>query len=128
MTRGHGARPKLAAVHVLRAIAAGAAVATAVSLVAGCGAFDKAFGKQEAVVVFKDQTPVSVMLKVRTACSHLPAAIPERLPPHPPAVQMQDDVRYLVSNASDAQIARLEQCLNRFSSVVGVNVESPNGS
>ena len=114
--------------HVLRAIAAGAAVATAVSLVAGCGAFDKAFGKQEAVVVFKDQTPVSVMLKVRTACSHLPAAIPERLPPHPPAVQMQDDVRYLVSNASDAQIAKLEQCLNRFSSVVGVNVESPDGS
>ena len=118
----------LAAVHALRLIAAAAAAAAALTLAAGCSSFDKAFGKQEAVVVFKDQTPVSVMLKVRTACSHLPAAIPERLPPHPPAVQMQDDIRYLVSNASDAQIARLEQCLNRFSSVVGVNVESPNGS
>jgi len=41
---------------------------------------------------------------------------------------MQDDVRYLVSNASDAQVARLEQCLNRFPSVIGVNVESPTGS
>ena len=128
MTIGHGARPKLAAVHVLRPVAAAAVVATAASLLAGCSAFDKAFGKQEAVVVFKDQTPVPVMLRVRTACSHLPAAIPERLPPHPPAVQMQDDIRYLVSNASDAQIARLEQCLNRFSSVMGVNVETPNGS
>jgi len=68
------------------------------------------------------------MLKVRAACSHMPAAIPERLPPHPPAVQLQDDIRYLVSNASDAQIARLEQCLNRFSSVMGVNVETPEGS
>jgi hypothetical protein len=115
-------------VHVLRPIAAAAAVATAVSLLAGCAAFDKAFGKQEAVVVFKDQTPVSVMLKVRTACSHLPAATPERIPPHHPAVQMQDDIRYLISNASDAQVARLEQCLNRFPSVVGVNVESPDGS
>jgi hypothetical protein len=103
-------------------------VTTAVSLLAGCAAFDKAFGKREAVVTFKDQTPVSVMLRVRAACSHLPAAIPERIPPHPPAVQIQDDVRYLVSNASDAQIARLDQCLNRFSSVMGVTVVSPDGS
>ena len=121
-------RPKLAAVHVLRAIAAAAVVASVVSLLAGCAAFDKAFGKQEAVVVFKDQTPVPVMLKVRAACSHLPAAMPERIPPHPPAVQMQDDIRYLISNASDAQVARLEQCLNRFPAVVGVNVVTPEGS
>lgn len=118
----------LAAVHVLRPIAAATAVATAVGLLAGCSEFDKAFGKQEAVVVFKDQTPIPVMLKVRAACSHLPAATPERIPPHPPAVQMQDDIRYLISNASDAQVARLEQCLNRFPSVVGINVETPDGS
>jgi len=115
-------------VHVLRPVAAAAAVATAVSLLAGCASFDKAFGKQEAVVVFKNQTPVSVMLKVRASCSHIPAAIPERVPAHPLAVDMQDDIRYLVSNASDPQIARLEQCLNRFSSVMGVNVTSPDGS
>jgi hypothetical protein len=115
-------------VPALRPIAVAVAAAAALALAAGCSSFDRAFGKQEAVVVFKDQTPVSVMLRVRAACSHLPAATPERIPPHPPAVQMQDDVRYLVSNASDAQIARLEQCLNRFSSVMGVNVETPEGS
>ena len=112
----------------IRPIAAAAAVAAVLSLAAGCASFDKAFGKQEAVVVFRNNTPASTMLKVRASCSHLPAATPERIPPHPPAVQMQDDVRYLVSNASDAQVARLEQCLNRFPSVIGVNVESPTGS
>jgi hypothetical protein len=128
VTRDHGARPKLAAVHVLRPIAAATAAATVVSLLAGCAGFDKAFGKQTAVVVFKDQTPIPVMLKVRAACSHLPEAIPERIPPHPPTVQMQDDIQYLISNASDAQVARLEQCLNRFPSVVGINVVTPDGS
>jgi hypothetical protein len=103
-------------------------VATAVSLLAGCAAFDKAFGKQEIVVVFKDQTPASVMLKVRASCSHIPQATAERIPPHPLAIDLPDDIRYLVSNASDAEVARLEQCLNRFPSVVGVNPESPDGS
>ena len=112
----------------IRPIAAAVAIAAVLSLAAGCASFDKAFGKQEAVVVFKNNTPASTMLKVRASCSRLPAATPERIPPHPPAVQMQDDVRYLVSNASDAQVARLEQCLNRFPSVIGVNVESPTGS
>jgi hypothetical protein len=118
----------LTAVRALRSIAAAAVVATAAGLLAGCAAFDKALGKQEAVVVFKDQTPASVMLKVRASCSHIPAAIPERIPPHPLAVDLPYDIRYLVSNASDADMARLQQCLQRFPSVVGVNVETPNGS
>jgi hypothetical protein len=68
------------------------------------------------------------MLKVRASCSHIPQAIPERIPPHPLAIDLPDDIRYLVTNASDAQVARLEQCLNNFPSVVGVNPESPDGS
>ena len=84
--------------HVLRPIAVAAAVAATAGLLGGCAAFDKA------------------------------AAVPERIPPHPLAVYMQDDIRYLVSNASDADVARLEQCLNRFPSVMGVNVETPDGS
>jgi hypothetical protein len=115
-------------VRALRPAAAALAAAAALTLAAGCASFDKAFGKQEAVVVFKNNTPASTMLKVRASCSHLPAAIPERIPPHPRAVQLPDDIRYLVSNASDAQVARLEQCLNRFPSVIGINVETPNGS
>ena len=123
----------LAAVHVLRPrvlrlIAAAGAAAAALTLAAGCSSFDKAFGKQEAVVQFKAQTPPSVMLRVRSSCSHVPSATPERVPAHPPAVQLQDDIRYLVSNASDADLAKLQQCLQRFPSVVGIEFNTPDGS
>ena len=50
--------------HALRPIAAAVAAAAVLSLAAGCASFDKAFGKQEAVVQFKAQTPPSVMLRV----------------------------------------------------------------
>jgi hypothetical protein len=125
---GHQVRPKLAPVHALRPVAIAVAAAATVTLAAGCASFDKAFGKQEQVVQFKDNTPPSVMLRVRASCSHIPGAIPERVPPHPPAVQMADDIRYLTSNASDADLARLAQCLARFPSVVGLDPNSPDGS
>ena len=121
----------LAAVHALRlpdlrSIAA-AAAAAALILTAGCSSFNKAFGKQEQVVQFKNNTPASVMLKVRASCSHIPNAIPERVPSHPPAIQLADDIRYLTSNASDADLARLQQCLERFPAVVGMEPTSPGG-
>jgi hypothetical protein len=112
----------------LRQIAAATAVATAAGLLAGCSAFDKAFGKQEQVVQFKNNTPASVMLKVRASCSHIPNVIPERIPPHPLAIQLPDDIRYLTSNASDADVAKLQECLQRFPSVIGMNPSSPDGS
>jgi hypothetical protein len=128
MTGDYSGRPKLTAVSVIRPMAVAVAAATVLSLVAGCASFDKAFGKQEAVVQFQPQTSPATMLKVRASCSHVPAAIPEKVPPHPPAVQMQDDIRYLTSNASDADLARLEQCLQRFPAVVGMEPSSPDGS
>jgi hypothetical protein len=118
----------LAAVHAVRPIAAVIAAASALTLATGCSSFDRAFGKQEQVVQFKSNTPASVMLKVRASCSHIPHAIPERVPPHPPAIQLADDIRYLTSNASDADLARLQQCLERFPAVVGMEPTSPGGS
>jgi hypothetical protein len=115
-------------VHALRPVAVAVAAAATVTLAAGCASFDRAFGKQEQVVQFKDNTPPSVMLKVRASCSHIPNAIPERVPPHPPAIQLADDIRYLTTNASDADLAKLEQCLQRFPSVVGMEPSSPDGS
>jgi hypothetical protein len=111
----------------LRPIAAAGVAAAALGLAVGCASFDAAFGKQEAVVQFQPQTPVSVMLKVRASCSHVPAAVPERIPAHAPLVDMQDDIRYQVSSASDADLARLQQCLQRFPSVVGIEFSSPDG-
>jgi len=110
-----------------RAAAAAAAAAVLCLAVAGCGAFDKAFGKQEAVVQFQPNTPASAMLKARAACSHVAGAVAEPIPKHVLAVDLPDDIRYEVGNASDAQLARLQQCLERFPSVVGIEFSSPSG-
>jgi hypothetical protein len=120
----------LAAVPARRAApAAAAAAAAAVALAAtGCAAFDAALSKQEAVVQFQPRTSRAAILRVRTACSHMPGAKPEALPAHPPAVDEPYDVRYLVTGASDGDLARLQQCLQRFRSVVGIEFTSPGGS
>jgi hypothetical protein len=107
---------------------AAAALALLTLAAAGCASFDAALGKQEAVVHFQPQTPIAAMLKVRTACSHLPAAKPEKLPAHMTAVAAGYEIRYLVTGASDADVARLEQCLGSFRSVAGVEITSPDGS
>jgi len=110
-------------------ILAAAIAATALCLAtAGCASFDRAFGKREAVVQFQPNTPVAEMMKVRAACSHLPAAKAEPIPRHALKVDMPYNIRYEVSQASDAQISRLQQCLERFPSVVGIDLTSPSGA
>jgi hypothetical protein len=113
-------RPRAAAAAALAVLAALAAT--------GCASFDKAFGQQEAVVQFKPQTPNSVRLKVRAACSHLPNAVPEPLPTDHLASDMLNDVRYQVNNASDGDLAKLQDCLQKFPSVAGIEFSSPGGS
>src|SRR5436305_9697648 len=127
---GRLARPMLASVHPphpARIVAVAAAVAALCLATAGCGAFDRAFGKQEAVVQFQPDTPAPAMLKARAACSHLAGTHAEPIPKHALAVDLPDDIRYEVSSASDAQLARLQQCLERFPSVVGIELSSPSG-
>ena len=113
-------RPALPAVGIMLAALSPA--------VAGCATFDRTFGKQEAVVQFQPQTPNSVRLKVRAACSHVPQAIPEPLPTDHLASDLASDVRYRVDHASDGNLARLQQCLQRFPSVVGIEFNGPGGS
>ena len=108
-----------------RPFAAAVAAAAALGLAAGCASFNAAFGKREAVVQFQPQTPVSVMLRVRASCSDVPSAVPEKIPPHTPSVDMQYAIRYRIDNASDADVARLTQCLNRFPSVAAIELSSP---
>jgi len=111
--------------------AAAAALAAVLALalaVAGCASFDATFGQREAVVQFQPQTTNAVRLKVRAACAHLPHATPEPLPTGQPATDLSYDVRYRVDNASDGDLARLQQCLQRFRSVAGIELTGPAGS
>lgn len=92
---------------------------------AGCASFDKTFGQQEAVVQFQPGTPKAAKLRVRAACSHIAQVRAERLPTAKLVSAQVYDVRYQVGGASDAQLARLQQCLQKFPSVVGVNFTTP---
>jgi hypothetical protein len=92
---------------------------------AGCAGFSKAFGQQEAVVQFQPGTPAAAKLHVRAACSHIPQVRAERLPTTRLDSAQVYNVRYQVGGASDAQLARLQQCLSRYPSVAGVNFTTP---
>jgi len=99
--------------------AAALVVALALSL-AGCAKFDSALGQRWATVSFKTGTPATTMLKVRAACSHIPNVHAEALPHKQTAAAMMYALTYRTDNASDANLAQLQQCLQRFPSVQGI--------
>jgi hypothetical protein len=108
--------------------AAAAALAALALTAAGCASFDRAFGQQEAVVQFQPQTSNAARLKVRAACSHVPQATPEPLPTSRADAAVIDGVGYRVDNASDGDLAKLQECLQKFKSVVGIEFNGPDGS
>ncbi len=107
-----------------RVLAAAGVVALAGGL-AGCGKFDAALGQQWATVNFNSNTPVATIIEVRAACSHIPNVRAEALPPPAKrtAVNMAYAVTYRTDNASDANLAQLQQCLQRFPAVAGIDFE-----
>ncbi len=111
-----------------RAAAYALPVVLAGALTAGCAGFSKAFGEREAIVTFRQGTPDSVRLAVRDACSHVPQAIPEPLPTDNKLSDYLNNVRFRIDNASDAELASLETCLSKFSSVVGVETPQDENS
>jgi hypothetical protein len=88
----------------------------------GCASFDKALGQQQAEVYFQQNTSVSFKMKVRAACNGLPNVKAAPIPTGVPLASAIDVVVYNTTGASDADIARLEVCVNKFSpQVVGVD-------
>jgi hypothetical protein len=109
-------------------VAAGViAAAVLLPAAAGCSAFNAALGQREAVVHFRAGISNATRLKVRAACSHVPQATPEPLPTDHKASDLLYNVRFRVDQASDAELARLEECLQKFPSVTGVDIETPEG-
>jgi hypothetical protein len=95
---------------------------------ASCARFDAALSQRWAVVHFKSQTSVATLLKVRTACSHVPNVHAERLPKVRDAATMIYALRYQTNNASDANLAALQICLQRFPSVAGIDFQDSGDS
>ncbi len=105
---------------VIPAVATGLAALLGVS---GCSQFDKALGQQQALVSFKDGTPVSVRMHVRSACDKLPNVAAAPIPSGVPLSSAVDEIIYQVNNAGPADIARLQECLSKFPSVQGMNLQ-----
>jgi hypothetical protein len=105
-----------------------AAAAVLALSAAGCAKFDAALGKQWAIVHFQPNTSVSTLLQVRKACSHVPNATPQPLPKHTSGLGMIYGLQYTTTNASDANLAQLQQCLQRFPSVAGIEFQDAGAS
>ena len=91
--------------------------------VTGCAQFDKALGQQEAVVYFQETTSVAFKLKVRAACNNLPHVKATPIASGVPLSSAVDVVTYNTTGAGVADIARLEECVNKYApQVQGVDV------
>ena len=105
-----------------RLLGAGMALA-AVAAVAGCAQFDAALGQRQAVVSFRDNTPVSAKLVVRATCAKVPAVTPQPLPSDLKSHYALQQLTYQVNQATDTDVAELEKCLAKFPVVAGVTLQ-----
>ncbi|HEY2693019.1 MAG TPA: hypothetical protein VGJ50_31595, partial [Streptosporangiaceae bacterium] len=104
----------------LRTATAAALALTLAGGAAGCAKFDAALGQQWATVSFKPNTSVATLLKVRSACSHISNVRAEALPKKRTPETMMYSLTYRTDHASPANLAQLQQCLQRYSSVQGI--------
>ncbi len=86
---------------------------------------DKALSQQWLDVAFNPNTTVATARHVAQACSHLPQVHLESVTPDGADRRMVDSVRYNVTNASDADMARLQECLQRYPSVANFTLDDP---
>jgi len=100
----------------------GAALAVATAL-AGCSQFDAALGQRQAIVSFHAGTPLSQRLAVRSACGKGPAVTAQPLPSDLSSPYALHQLTFQVTHATDAEIAQLQQCVQRFPSVAGMTLQ-----
>ena len=103
---------------------AGAALIAAALLgIAGCGKMAETLGQQWVDVTFKSTTSLQTMEHIRLACSHIPNVKADPLPKPHTVINLMSGVRYDTTQASDANIAQLQQCLQKYSAVQGFTPE-----
>lgn len=92
--------------------------------IAGCSKFDAALGQQQALVTFRTGASNAARLRVRADCAKVPEVSATPLPHGISLTYALEQVVYQINNASDADIARLQECLQKFPSVVaGVTLQ-----
>ena len=112
---------------VRRSATAVASAGFVLAALTGCSQMDAALSKQWMVVDFGPSTSITTALHVRTACSHIQNVPPMALPAKHSVINIMYGVRFDTTNASPADLARLQTCLQKFKSVAGVNPEDAGG-
>jgi hypothetical protein len=103
-----------------------AAVAAAGSLaLAGCGGVSTALSQEQATVNFRPDTTTATVRAAGQACGAGPGLAPAAAPAVPGTAGAPSALRYDVSRASPADLARLQRCLLlRFpGAVLGVSLK-----
>jgi hypothetical protein len=91
---------------------------------AGCAKMNAALDKQWMVVDFSQGTSIPAALHVRAACSHIQNTPPMALPAKRSIVAMMYGIRFDTTDASPANLAELQTCLQKFPSVQGVEPQT----
>ena len=95
----------------------------AVTAVAGCSRLDAALGQRQAIVTFSESATLAERLAVRSACAKTPNVTPQPLPSNMNTPYALQQVVYQINQASDADIARLQECVTKFPSVTGFSLQ-----
>ena len=93
--------------------------AAAVTALGGCASMSETLGQSWVDVTFKPDTTVTQIQKVRSACSHVHNVTAYPLPKKHTVLNLMAGVRFNTTEASDANVAQLQQCVQRFRSVQG---------
>jgi hypothetical protein len=88
--------------------------------VAGCAQFDKALGQSTVQVYFTDSTTPATIVKIMNACNNInPHVKAEENPEDTPPEDVQ--AIYNTSGASLVELTQLEECLNKYPQVTGID-------
>jgi len=88
---------------------------------------DAAIGQQWLDVQFKSGITMAAARHAVGACEHVPGVRLQSVTPDPAVTGTADSARYNVTAASDADMARLQLCLQRHPSIVGVTLNEAGG-
>jgi hypothetical protein len=113
---------------LLRVVLAAFAVLTVAFGIGGCSQFNSAFGQQWIVVQFAPNTTVATAKRIVASCGHVPnMPLQGKVKPDTGQAGMVDDVNFDATQATPADLARLETCLSKYPAIVQGFTEMDQG-
>jgi hypothetical protein len=103
---------------------AACAAAAAAILLTACSRMDAALGQQWLVVQLASNTTLTTAKHVTATCSRASGLRAEPVKPTSPG-RIVGSVRFISTQATDADMAKLQQCLERFPAVQGLTMTEP---